>query len=128
MTLRNDGHGQAVQAARPYSSQTVAIGAASVACNAFQTAVPGRYTAMAGSGVAVGTPFTAPNNTRHVRLVATSDCWISFGLTPVAVVGASSSILLPAGIPEYFWVMPGERIAVIQASGGGSLNIAEMMA
>jgi len=126
MTVRDDGHGNSVQAARPYSSQTLAIGGSSVACNAFQTATPGRYTAMAGSGTAVGTPFTAPNNTRHIRVVATSDCWISFGTNPVAVVGASSAILLPAGVPEYFWVVPGERLAVIQATGGGSLNIAEM--
>ncbi len=121
MTTRNDGHGNSVQAGRPYSSQTVAIGGSSVACNAFQTATPGRFTT-------AGTPFTAPNNTRHVRLVATSDCWVSFGTAPVAVVGASSAILLPAGIPEYFWVMPGERIAVIQATAAGSLNIAEMAA
>lgn len=123
MTVRNDGHGIVVQAARPFSSQTIAIGAASVACNAFQTATPGKYSVYPPVGVAL----TSPNNTSHVRLVATADCWVSFGPTPVAVVGASSAILLPAGIPEYFWVLPGERVAVIQASGTGSLNIAELV-
>ena len=123
MTVRNDGHGQAVQAARPYSSQTIAIGGTSIACNAFQTGTDGRYSVYAP----VGVPFTAPNNTRHIRVVATSDCWISFGSAPVAVAGASSAILLPAGIPEYFWVLPGERMAVIQNSAAGSLNIAELV-
>jgi hypothetical protein len=123
MTVRNDGHGQAVQAARPYSSQTIAIGAASVVCNAFQTAVNGRYSVY----TPVGVPITAPNATSHIRVVATADCWISFGANPVAVVAASSAILLPAGVPEYFWVLPGERLAVIQAGGAGSLNIAELV-
>jgi hypothetical protein len=123
MTVRNDGHGQAVQAARPYSSQTIAIGAGSVACNAFQTGTDGRYSVY----TPVGVPLTAPNNTRHIRVVATSDCWISFGANPVAVAAASNAILLPAGIPEYFWVVPGERIACIQATAAGSLNIAELV-
>ena len=120
MTVRNDGHGIAVQAARPYSSQTIAIGAGSVACNAFQAGGQGRYTSS-------GAPFTAPNSTTHIRVVATSDCWISFGTAPVAVAASSSAILLPAGIPEYFWVVPGERLACIQVTGAGSLNIAELV-
>jgi hypothetical protein len=35
---------------------------------------------------------------------------------------------LPAGVPEYFWVYPGERVAVTQNSAAGSLNVAEMVA
>jgi hypothetical protein len=44
------------------------------------------------------------------------------------VASGTSSIFLPAGVPEYFWVYPGEKVAVIQNAAAGSLNIAEMVA
>jgi hypothetical protein len=121
MTVQRDSGGSAVQAARPYLSQTVAIGAASAPSAAFATN-PDQRTYV-GTGVAMPT-----NQTQHVRLVATSDCWISFGAAPTAVASGTSSIFLPAGVPEYFWVYPGEKVAVIQNAAAGSLNIAEMVA
>jgi len=119
MTTRRGSHGEDVQAGRPALSQTIVIGAGSLQCVPFQNATPGTYNAD-------GTPVRTPNTTTHVRLVATSDCWVSFGSNPTAVSGGAASILLPAGVPEYFWVLPGERIAVIQNSAAGSLNIAEL--
>jgi hypothetical protein len=64
----------------------------------------------------------------HIRLVSTSDCWVSFGANPTAAIAGVASILLPSGVPEYFWVYPGEKVAVIQNSAAGSLNVAEMVA
>ena len=46
----------------------------------------------------------------------------------IAGVASVACILLPAGVPEYFWVYPGERVAVVQNAAAGSLNIAEMVA
>ncbi len=125
MTVKTDQHGLTVQAARPALSQTIAIGGGSVQSAPFSTYSPqGSY----ADGPVKGVPITVPNNTLHVRVVATADCWIAFGQNPVALAASPVSILLPAGIPEYFWVYPGERIAVVQNIAGGSLNIAEMVA
>lgn len=121
MTIKSDQHGYEVQASRPALSQTVAIGAGSVQSAPFSVGPVGGYSA-------TGQPVTSPNNTAHVRLVATSDCWVAFGANPTAAVGSVAAILLPAGVPEYFWVYPGERVAVIQNTAAGSLNVAEMVA
>jgi hypothetical protein len=127
MTIKTDIHGLAVQAARPATSQTLTVGAASVQSNPFQVATSptGSY---AGSPQAAGGPITTPNQTLHIRLVATADSWIAFGSNPTAAASGVGSIFLPAGVPEYFWVVPGERIAAIQNSAGGLLNVAEMVA
>jgi hypothetical protein len=125
MTIKSDQHGFEVQAARPALSQTVAITTGSVQSAAFSTGPVGAYST---NPAMYGAAITTPNNTMHVRLVATSDCWVAFGANPTAVNSGTASILLPAGVPEYFWVYPGERVAVIQAAAGGFLNVAEMVA
>jgi hypothetical protein len=35
-------------------------------------------------------------------------------------------MFIPAGLPEYFWVVPGEQIGVIQDTGVGFLYITEL--
>jgi hypothetical protein len=123
MTLKVDIHGQLVQAARPYSAQNVAIGAASAPSAAFSS-----NTATVGTYAPDGTQYATANNTTHVRLVATSACWVAFGSNPVAVASGASSIYLPAFTPEYFWVNKGEKVAVIQDAASGNLNIGELVA
>lgn len=126
MTIKSDQHGFEVQAGRPALSQTLAIGAGNIVSAPFQTYSPqGSYS---GNPATYGNPILTPNNTLHVRLVATADCWIAFGATPVAAASGVAAILLPAGVPEYFWVYPGERVAVIQNVAAGLLNVAEMVA
>jgi len=121
MTLKVDQHGQLVQASRPYSSQTIAIGGSSVQSAAFSVGnVAPPYDPS-------GVPARVPNNTTHIRVVATSACWISFGTNPVAAASTSPSIYLPAFTPEYFWVNVGEKLAVIQDAGSGNLNVAELV-
>jgi hypothetical protein len=59
-----------------------------------------------------------------VRLFATQDCRIAVGADPTAT---STSMYLPAGQIEYIAVRSGvDKIAAIQVSTGGSLNITEM--
>ena len=124
MTIKVDAHGLTVQAARPNIIQNVVIGAGNLQSAPFAVGNPGLY----GSGVLgdSGVPVTQPLTTMHVRLCATSDCYVAFGSAPVA--SATAGMLLPAGIPEYFWVYPGERVGVIQSTGAGSLNVVEMVA
>lgn len=61
-------------------------------------------------------------NTNVVRLSATQACYIAVGATPTAT---TSSTYLPAGVVEYIRVIPGQRIAAIQATTAGILNITE---
>lgn len=64
-----------------------------------------------------------PVNTKTVRLVATADCFVEIGGNPTAA--ANTSTYLPAGSVEYFSARDGWKVAVIQASGSGSLYVRE---
>jgi hypothetical protein len=55
-----------------------------------------------------------------VRLVATKDCHIAFGADPSA---GPNDPLLAAGIPEYFWVTNGHKVAAIQDSEAGKVHV-----
>ncbi len=68
----------------------------------------------AGSAVA--------STTRIVRLYSTTNCHVRFGSAPTAV---TTDTFLPAGVPEYFGINPGEIIAVIRNSADGTLYITE---
>lgn len=72
----------------PLATQSVAVGATSVASAAFS------------------------DNTMMVRLVAAEDCRIVVATAPTAL---STSLLLIAGGVEYFGVQPSAKIAVIAA-------------
>lgn len=124
MTIKVDQQGLTVQASRPALSQTIAVGAGSVQSAPFSTGPTNRYSE---GPLTYGQPITTPNNTNHIRLVSTSNCWVAFGANPTAAVGTSPSILLIAGVPEYFWVFPGERVAVVQDTAAGNLNIGELV-
>jgi hypothetical protein len=106
MAIQRDQYGNAVQAAHPASSQTLTI----------------------GSGSIQSAPWQSSNSTTYVRVVATGGCWLAFGTNPTAAASGATSIYLPAGVPEYFWVSYGEKIAVIQDTGAGLLNIGELTA
>jgi hypothetical protein len=119
MTVKVDTYGLTVQAAKPGTNQQLTIGGVSqVSLPCFVGSV-GNYVQ---DGPNVGNPVV-PNTTQHVRLCATSDCYIVIGPNPVAAVGGG--LLLPAMTAEYFWISPGDRIAVIQLTAAGSLNIVE---
>ena len=120
MTIKVDQHGLPVQASRPAVSQNVTIGASSTQSAVFQT---GPITNTYNPDGTLNTNM--PNNTTHIRVIANSNCWVAFGANPTATAGAGS-ILLSAYTPEYFWVQRGERVAVIQDTAAGTLNVAEL--
>lgn len=65
------------------------------------------------------------SNIFDIRVVSTTNCWINIGTNPTAAA-ADDNLYMPAGLVEYFHVSPGQRLAVIQDSAGGSLIVAEM--
>ena len=121
MTVKVDTYGLTVQAARPGVVQNVVVGVGSVQSAPFTIGTAVGY--YGGGTIGESGAPVAPQTTQHVRLCATSDCWIAFGPNPT--VSATTGMLLPAMTPEYFWVLPGERLAVLQSSAAGSLNIIE---
>jgi hypothetical protein len=85
---------------RPGTSQNITVAAASAAVtNAF------------GS------------QTYAVRLASTTACWYVVAGTPVAT---TSDVYLPAGVIEIIKVNPGEKVAAIQASAGGTMSVVEL--
>jgi len=124
MTLRTDFHGLTVQAARPGKTQNITLSGVSQVSAAFLVAqnAPTR----SADGLTVD-PFF--QHTAHVRIVSTGACWIAFGgpaTPPVASATNGLSFYMPAATPEYFWVVPGEQVAVINDGvSTGIVNIAE---
>ncbi len=62
------------------------------------------------------------SSTGLIRLCPTVDCYVDIGSNPTATNG---SIYLPAGSIEYFGCSPGEKVAVLQVSTAGFLNVVE---
>lgn len=118
MTVHVDQHGNVVQASRPAVIQNVTISGVTAQSAAFQTGSP---TLTYNPD---GTPATQANNTTHIRLISTTNCWVVFGANPTAT--STTGMYLPALSPEYFWVVRGEKVAVIQDTAGGTLNISEL--
>jgi hypothetical protein len=59
-------------------------------------------------------------NADAVRLVSTVDCFVVFGAAPVA---DNTCMFLPAKVPELFQFTAGEKVSVIQSTGGGTLYV-----
>lgn len=55
------------------------------------------------------------------RIVADTNCFIAIGVNPTAAV--ATGIALPARSVEYIDVPAGQKIAVIQETAAGNLNI-----
>lgn len=81
-------------------SQDITIGAASVSCtNVFSS------------------------QTYKVRVKVTSDCRIRIG--PATLTAVATDTFMSAGDTEWFTCNPGEKIAVIQETAAGKLNVSE---
>ena len=93
-----EGGPRGIPAILPGASQKVALGATSV-----------QSTAIAAS---------------LIRVVAQGDCHLAFGANPTAIADGTC-LFLPAGMPEYFVITSGNKLAVIQdsAAATGSLFI-----
>lgn len=74
-----------------------------------------------------GTAGTISNavgaQTRIVRVVVTTAAYVTIGGSPTAT---SSDVYMPANVPDYFKINPGEKVSAIQVSSGGSLHVTEM--
>lgn len=62
------------------------------------------------------------SSTTLVRCYSAVACYIAIGEAPEA---SSSTIYWPAGLLDYVGVRPGEKIAVIQESSGGTFHMTE---
>jgi hypothetical protein len=78
--------------------------------------------AIGASSAAAANPFGA--QTRQIRIVANTACNVQIG--DGAATATAASPLLPANWVEYVMVTPGEFIAAIQSSAGGTLWVTEL--
>ena len=77
--------------------------------------------AYTGTHGAITNPVGA--GVRKVRVVCTSIAHIAIGAAPVAT---TSDAYMPANLPEYFTINPGEKVSAIQVAAGGNLHVTEM--
>jgi hypothetical protein len=71
------------------------------------------YTGTAGVSTAAAVGI------RAVRVVTTTAAFISIGKDSSAV---ANDTYMPAGVPEIFQIMEGERVSAIQVASGGNLQ------
>jgi hypothetical protein len=64
------------------------------------------------SATAASSAFAA--STHYVRLVSDADCHLEFGAGAISAT-VNSVVKLTAGLPEYFCVTPGHKVAAIAA-------------
>jgi len=122
MTLKRDEYNNQVQAMHPYLSQAVTASSTVSTASAPFTFIKEPLPPVPNTG----TPLAKAQRTMHIRIVSTVNCWISFGTAPVAAKSGSTSMFIPAGIPEYFWVRPGERVGVLGDAATGALYVTEL--
>jgi hypothetical protein len=67
-----------------------------------------------------------PTGVAAVRLLASTACYVKLGTSPTA--DTTTSFMLAPNFPEIFTIRPGEKVAVIQVSASGTLNITELTA
>jgi hypothetical protein len=67
------------------------------------------------------TAFASGTNT--IRVVASTRCHLAFGASPTAT---TSSPALPANVPEYIVVAPGQKLAAIRTTTSGTLHVTEV--
>lgn len=90
-------------------------------CQNYPAIIPGTVQALAFTGTSAQSSALGATTTM-VRLIASAACHVAFGTNPTAT---TSNMYLAANVPEYFGVTPSTKIAAIQVSGGGNLNITE---
>lgn len=95
----------------------------------FQTIFPGTSQKLAIGAGAVESAEFALNRGRNniiVRLFPTQDCWVVFGVSPVAAPNDGASFFCPGGIVQWMAANPGAtKLSVIQDTTSGFLHIVE---
>ena len=59
----------------------------------------------------------------ELMLVSTTNCWLKFGTNPTAVATTDGNQYLPSNTIITIKWTPGDKVAVIQDSGAGSLIV-----
>ncbi len=72
------------------------------------------------SGTSQQVTFT--DNPSIVKFYATQDCFIAHGLNPTA---SSSTSFHAGGTTDYYGILPGYKLAVIQSSVSGTVRITQ---
>lgn len=80
--------------------------------------------------VAIGLASTlgarvVPTGITRMRLATTADCYVVIAPTPTATV-AAGMLIKQVAEGECFEVYPGDQIAVISGTAGGTLNVTEL--
>jgi len=88
-----------------------------------QAFYPSTTQVVAYTGTSAASSNAFSDDTRLVRVVATTDCHITFAGTPTAT---TSHPFLPANTVEYFIVNGGQKIAAIRSAVSGNLYVTEM--
>lgn len=87
----------------------------------FQAILPGTSQKITTSGSSQqSSAFQA--NSSILRLCATADCFIAFGANPTA---DNTAMFMPAGLCDYYGIVPGQKLAVIQSTAAGILYMTE---
>jgi hypothetical protein len=74
-------------------------------------------------GVAAGSKVLA-ENTRVIRIIASTDCYYLVSIAGTAATNANGS-LLPAGQVELLGVPKGSTFSVVRSAADGTLNLTE---
>lgn len=82
---------------------------------------PGTNQVVAYTGTAGTISNAVGSQTRVVRVVTTTAAYAAIGTS-----ATTTDVYMPAGVPEYFLVTPGEKISAVQVSSGGNLHVTEM--
>lgn len=64
------------------------------------------------------------SQTRCVKVTLTTAGFIAFGTAPAAT---TSDMYMPAGVPDYYRVNPGEKVSAVQSASGGTMYVTEMV-
>ena len=76
------------------------------------------------SGTSAATTNVVSADTHFVRIICTSDAWMTVAAVPVATTG---DMYLALDVETYMRVVPNvDKLAFIQDSGAGTCNVAEL--
>ena len=86
---------------------------------------PGTSQNVAYTGTAGRIANAISNDVFLVRVVLTTAGHIAIGLP--SVVATTSDMYMPAGVPEYFAVRPGEKISAVRETSSGTMHVTEII-
>lgn len=86
--------------------------------------VTGGYQAVTTSAASARTASAVGGQTYWVVLFCDQDCHIAFG--GATVVATTADFFLPASTNVMLAIRPGQSVAAIQSSAGGTLRVSEL--